>query len=224
MTFTNLLEAEVDDMNAILTGGMDAGSKDYSTNDAPPANNNPENTDQPAEDNTPATPEDNAGEENTDDGNLDGANPDDDISIDTSLDIGDDSNDTGGDTIPTDTTSSTPTTGEGEENKINTNMFTSLSAEEQAIKITELKRLFTQLHSSCEDMLDKINNIDVTSDNIKHIDRITSTLSDLKEYIMAYVTKNFIINSYYQNDVMYNRFLTIFNSVSVALSDISNPI
>lgn len=179
-----------------------------------------------------ATGDDNQGdtnntEETTDDGTGDNNDygEDEDFNMDVDLDKegGDDAgggDDMGGDTAPTDTAPAADVPAEGEPNKANTDIFSSLSQEEQIVKIKELKNMYKDLYCSCDDILDRLNDINI--DNIEQISKISTVLRTLKQYILDYLTNSFPNKSYIENDIFFNRFLAILNTVSSALEDLSN--
>lgn len=148
--------------------------------------------------------------------------------IDNSLDSigGDEGDDAGGaDTGGGDSgdTGGTTDMGSGDDEPVeaNTDMFGSLSAEEQKMKIMELKKQYSQLFDSCDDMIDKISTIKTTEVTMVPISRMTNILMNLKDYITDYLYNQFATMSYYENDVTFNRFLAIFKSISNILNDIS---
>lgn len=175
-----------------------------------------DNNDTSAEASTTDNNEADTNEESSDDNNTD-----DDFDIDASLDDGEDEGgeDTAGDdsmdSPSEDSSSGGETSGDGDEevNDDNTDIFSSLSAEEQQIKIKELKSLFQQMYTSCDEILDRINNLEFTEDNIPIMSRITYSLLDLKKYISEYIISVFPRKSYIENDIAFNRFLMILNSV-----------
>ena len=148
------------------------------------------------------------------------AGGDDDFDIDASLDDGDD----GGEN-PDSSPSDSDYSGSGsdsaggdnnsdeEVNDDNTDIFSSLSAEEQQIKIKELKGLYQQMYTSCDELLDRINNLEFTEDSLPVMTRITYALYDLKKYISEYIISVYPRKSYIENDIAFNRFLMILNSV-----------
>ena len=171
---------------------------------------------------------------------------DDDFSIDTSLDDGsspeedmaaaqDENPDAGaeqsGDAEMGGEESGAPVDGEetGDEGEVsgeeevpaNTDIFSSLTAEEQAIKIKELKGLYSNLFSSIDDILERINKLDINEDNLETISRISASLYDMKVYISDYLTLVFPTKSYVENDVTFVRFLTIVKSITEILNDIA---
>lgn len=169
-------------------------------------------------------------------------NIDDDFDIDTSLDdVGSENpgDDQGG--SPDDSTGEVPSDGsdlgggpnagnapagddvnmdEEEPVESNTDIFASLTAEEQKIKIRELKNLFGNLYSSCDEILSRIDKLDVNEDNLDSLSRISSTIYDMKIYISDYLNMVFPTKSYIENDVVFVRFLTIIKSITEILDDI----
>ena len=168
--------------------------------------------------------DDNAPADNQD--NTQDTSADDDFSIDTDLDDGGDDADTGeegGDTqdFGNDDTGGTGEGTDDEPVEANTDMFGSLSAEEQVVKIAQLKQQYANLYDSCDSILEKINNVESNETTIIPVSRISASINDLKGFIMDYLYQEFANKSYYENDVMFNRFLTIFKSVSNILETIA---
>ena len=149
--------------------------------------------------------------------------------IDNSLDNigGDEVDDAGGqdtgDTAGGDTGGGSVDMGSSEDEPVeaNTDMFGSLSAEEQKMKIMELKKQYSQLFDSCDDMIEKISTIKTTEITMVPVSRMTTILMNLKDYITDYLYNQFASMSYYENDVTFNRFLAIFKSISNILNDMS---
>lgn len=149
-----------------------------------------------------------------------------DFNIDTELgddteggeDVGDDI-DTGSDS--NDVSGGGETSGEGEPNKANTDIFASLTAEEQIVKIKELKNQFARMYASCDDLLAKVNDIDTNEFTLDPISRVSNTLYELKQYISDYMTNTFPHRSYIENDITFNRFLTILSAVTNVFEDIN---
>lgn len=110
----------------------------------------------------------------------------------------------------------------GEEEPVpsNTDIFSSLTAEEQKIKIRELKNLFSNLYSSCDEILGRIDKLDINEENLDTLSRISSTMYDMKIYISDYLSNVFPNKSYIENDVVFVRFLTIIKSITEILDDI----
>lgn len=163
--------------------------------------------------------------EDNETGEEDMASGNDDFDIDASLDDGEDSGENT-ESSPSDSddgSSGSDSAGgdnnsDEEVNDDNTDIFSSLSAEEQQIKIKELKGLYQQMYTSCDELLDRINNLDYTEDSLPIMTRITYALYDLKKYISEYIISIFPRKSFIENDIAFNRFLMILNSVKDILS------
>ena len=149
---------------------------------------------------------------------------------DTGTDTGMDAGDTGTDDTGMDTGGDTGGGGEGGEEPAedeppvdaNTDIFGHLSAEEQQVKIKELKRLYANLYSSTDDMLAKINELETDEGSIETMSRVTSVLYSLKTNIEDYMRNHFAHKSYIENDVTFNRYLSILNSVSSIIEDLAD--
>lgn len=161
------------------------------------------------------------------DTSTDNSSGDDDFDIDASLDDEGSSNNTDDsglgeeDSLPSSSSDissgSSSDTGDEEVNDDNTDIFVSLTAEEQQIKIKELKRLYQDLYTSCDEILDRINNLELNEDNLQIITRISYSMYDLKRYISEYLISVFPRKSYIENDIAFNRFLSIVKSITTIL-------
>lgn len=163
-------------------------------------------------------------------------NRDEDFDIDANLDTGDDDNagddtggtddtgtdDAGGDDDSESDTSGGGDSGNGEEEPVeaNTDIFSSLTAEEQAIKIRELKNLFNNLYTSIDDNITKLDNLGTTEDNIQAVTKLTTCMYSLKTYISDYMQFVFPNKSYIENDISFNRFLAIIKSITTIMNDL----
>ena len=166
---------------------------------------------------------DNGGDNKTGEEDMAGGN--DNFDIDASLDDGEDGGENS-ESSPSDSddggsgsdSADGGNNSDEEVNDDNTDIFSSLSAEEQQIKIKELKGLYQQMYTSCDELLDRINNLEFTEDSLPVMTRITYALYDLKKYISEYIISIFPRKSYIENDIAFNRFLMILNSVKDILS------
>lgn len=211
--FDILNEAEEDENSSSSSSDENSDSVDTQS-----TSNDDNNTDSSTDDNTESdNSEDNAGD-------------DEDFSIDTDLDdMGDDdgsgdSSESSSDDTTSDTSSSDSSSTDSDEEPVeaNTDIFNSLTAEEQKIKIKELKNMFGELYLSCNDLLEKINLIDADDDMLDTITRLSMALYSLKQYIGDYIKNTFAMKSYIENDVAFNRFLAILNSVSNITNEIAD--
>lgn len=196
---------------------QEADGDENQTNDAPAAANaNADNANQQNQNNDNQQGDNNpAGNDN---------NADDDFNMDMSLEGDDDAGggDEGGDDTG-DIDAGTTDMGTGTEEEpveANTDMFEALSAEEQRMKISELKNQYTQLYNSCDDLIEKISNIENTEASVAPSSKLINTLTDLKKYITDYFYNQFDSVSYYENDVKLNYLLSIFYSVRDVLEAI----
>ena len=189
------------DAGAAEAPAADTGAEDAGTNDA--------------------AADDTGGDEDTTD-----MGGDDDFDVDTSIDGGDtegnpdDTTDDGG---GDDLGGGGGLDGDSEEevNPKNTDIFSTLTKEEQAIKITELKKKFNELYIYISDMYNKINDVNPDEDNLEAIYRVTSGLYSLRDYVGDYIKSIFPMKSYIENDVAYNRFLTIIQSITEVINTLA---
>lgn len=174
-----------------------------------------------------ATTDDTDEGDTTDGGDSENEDTDDDddgneeFDIDTSVDDKDDDDeedDNDSDSSSNDSTTSgdNDSSSMGEEddepNPINTTLFDTLTPEEQAIKIKELKRLYKELFTSVNDLLTRIQRSKVEEDTLEFTNKITNDLFEFKNSLMDYFVYQFNIKSFPENDMKYNEFLYHLNS------------
>ena len=207
----------------ILNEAPEDGAGDAGANagaDEAPAADAGDNTEAQADNGN----EDGGEEDATDMGN------DDDFDVDTSIGDGetegnpDDTTDDGGSDLGGDSGGGLGGSSEEEVNPKNTDIFSTLSKEEQAIKISELKKKYNQLYIYTSDMYGKINDINPDEDNLESIYRVTSGLYSLREYISDYIKNIFPMKSYIENDIAYNRFLTIIQSITQVITTLASEL
>lgn len=150
------------------------------------------------------------------DANLDNNDSSSDGGDDDLGDLNMDSDEGSGDSSLSDSGNASSAGGDNEEepNENNTDMFFALSAEEQQIKIKELKGQYASLYQSCDDIINRLIDINVPDHYIGLISRVTTQLSNLKLYIADYLSLTFATKSFVENDFMFNRFLDIINSIT----------
>ena len=158
----------------------------------------------------------------TDSGNDNNQDSGDDLdmgSLDDSIDTSDDSSSTENNSSSSSDsgTSSQDNTSEDKPVEANTDIFSSLTAEEQAIKIKELKKLFGNLYSRVNELLDRVNDLEVSETNKYAIDKISEDLCDIKTTIADYILYIFNTKSYIENDIAFNRFLSDINYIASIL-------
>ena len=180
---------------------------------------------------TPA-PDDNAG---------DTTPPADDTTTDDTDDVGagesdnfmDDSGDgEGGDTgeegseETTDDTSGEEGSENGEEdydlNKIEDELFSSLTPEQIAIKNHELKNQFIEVYSIIGSTLVRINDIPKSNDNINILKFVTEKLLELREMIDYNITIAYSTRTYIENNIIYQQCIATLNAIADIIDNIPN--
>ena len=193
-----------------------------------------QNTDQQAtdttQDNAPAedTTQDNTENQDQNQDDTQDAGGDDEFNIDADMDIdaGDD-NMGGGDAGGGGDGGSSVTPEEeepvdNEDTRRDKELYDSLSPQEQKERNIKQKKLFFDLYSNCDYVIDKLNNIsdaDLEEYGVQ-IRKTLSMLFDLKQMVSDYATKLYDSKSYIENDIMFNRYLSILNTVKNITSDI----
>lgn len=95
-------------------------------------------------------------------------------------------------------------------------IFDDLTPEEQKVKNIKLKELYLDFYSKCETLIDKYNKIGTDNEEYsKPIKKILNILYDLKNMESDYLLNLFDSKTYIENDIMFNSYLTILNSIKI---------
>ena len=115
---------------------------------------------------------------------------------------------------------------EGEEDVVdnNTNIFDSLTAEEQQIKIRELKNQYKELYSSTDDLIDRLSNFCADESNYHVINKVSDALRRVRQYLGDYFVYTFPTKTFIENDIMYNEFLYIVSRISSVLEKFAKQV
>ena len=174
----------------------------------------------PAEDSQDNTENQDQNQDDTQD-----AGGDDEFNIDADMDIDAGDDDMGGGDTGGGGSSVTPEEEEpvdNEDTRRDKELYDSLSPQEQKERNIQLKTLFFRLYSNCDYVIDKLNNIsdaDLEEYGVQ-VRKTLSMLFDLKQMVSDYATKLYDSKSYIENDIMFNRYLSILNTVKNITSDI----
>lgn len=209
----------------------DEGFEAAGGNDEDPNAGGEENTEEDAGDSEEESPDD-SGEE-TEDPNVeeDGSEDtegeeagDDGLDIDASDDTGEEES---GEEDPNEDDSSDDSSTDEEEvdpdslKALDGKIYADLSPAEQKMKLIELRRLYTDLFTSCNTVADKINTMVIDDDDAKlQIRRAGSMMFDLGRMVSDYFLKIFDSKSYEENDIMFNRFLAFLNGINGLTEDL----
>ena len=212
---------EAEDDNTTPDEGFSSGgtTKEDSTDNKEDNENADQNKDNQNNDNTDENQEE---DQNTDEDNTDDEISDDDFSIDSTMDDTEDDN----------TDAENNDSGEKEEDappstskvkETEKEIFDSLSPEEKKNKTKELKNLFMDLYSNCNNIIDRLNQIAVEIDEVHpQVRRTINVLFETKKMISDYLLNIFDSKSYIENDIMFNTYLSVFNSVKNITNEIKN--
>lgn len=136
----------------------------------------------------------------------------------------DDGTDETGDPSADDSDLGNDTTDENDPHKklkeLEAEIFDQLSEEEKEMKKNELKKLYILLIEKSESIFALAQEITKTDDTVKLIDYILNTLMDLKTYLGDYVSDIYDNRTYLQNNVNFQKFLTIFDSIHAIFQEI----
>lgn len=151
----------------------------------------------------------------------------DDFDIDTTLD---DAGDDAGEETPTEdeggeadmdmNTDDGGDTGASEEesdeevSEDDNDLFSALSAEEQQLKIMELKSQYKDLYSSLGEIGERLNDLESDENTVLLIARVSDTIVSLQKYILDYLIHVFPQKSFIENDITFNRFLSIVQNIT----------
>ena len=221
---------EADDDNTTSDANNTAANNDTAANDNnAESNDNAENNDQQQQDDNAENNDENQNQENEEDNqndNNEDENNDDDFN-DDDFTIGDGDNadnennedDNNDSSFGDDQPKADPDSLKAKDREL----FDSLSIAEQQIKIRELKEQFAELYSNSVSLIDRFNEISMeVSNNSVQINKLISILLELKSMISFYILNIYDIKSYFENDIVFNRYLSIFNNIQKAIKTIKN--
>ena len=192
----------------------------------------------PEDENTDANTPDEGFEEAPADAGDDNANTDDtanedneDFNIDASDDnLGDDLDGTGGTTGDGDDTAGGDNGSpeaqvdvDNEAKQKDREIFDTLSPQEQKIKTIQLKKLYMDLYTRCDQIIDKYNTLGVDYEDLgEPVHRCVDIIYNLKQMISTYLLYLFDSKSYFENDIKFNEFLVVLNKIKVITKDMKN--
>ena len=115
---------------------------------------------------------------------------------------------------------------EGEEsddydiNKIENELFSSLTPEQIAIKNYELKNQFIELYSIIGSTLVRINDISKSNENVNVLKFITEKLLELREMIDFNITTAYQTRTYIENNIIYQQCIATLNAIAEIIDNI----
>ena len=104
--------------------------------------------------------------------------------------------------------------------KIENELFSSLTPEQIAIKNHELKNQFIELYSIIGSTLVRINDISKSNDNINVLKFITEKLLELREMIDFNITTAYQTRTYIENNIIYQQCIATLNAIAQIIDNI----
>lgn len=105
-------------------------------------------------------------------------------------------------------------------NKIEDELFSSLTPEQIAIKNHELKNQFIELYSIIGSTLVRINDVSKTNENINVLKFITEKLLELREMVDFNVTTAYQTRTYIENNIIYQQCIATLNAIADIIDNI----
>lgn len=105
-------------------------------------------------------------------------------------------------------------------NKIEDELFSSLTPEQIAIKNHELKDQFIELYSIIGSTLVRINDISKSNENINVLKFITEKLLELREMIDFNITTAYQTRTYIENNIIYQQCIATLNAIADIIDNI----
>lgn len=96
-------------------------------------------------------------------------------------------------------------------------LFDTLTDNEKNNKILKLKEEYFELFKKLTGYETTVSNIEKDSNNVEMFVRIRKTIGDLKEYVYYYILHNFDTVSYFENQMMFYKYISILNSITKIL-------
>ena len=99
-------------------------------------------------------------------------------------------------------------------------LFASMTPQEQKMKIVKLKESYKELYERIDQIIKKYDAISLEFEDYGHIvKKSLDILNELKSYISVYLLELFDSNSYIENDIMFNRYLIVLNTIKNTTDD-----
>lgn len=225
-----VLEADDDNNSGGNTDNNDAAGEDQG-NDANAGDDNADaaNDDNGNDNNQDQNNNQDDNNENQDTDNNDTNTDDTDMSMGGSQDTGDTSDTSDNNTDQSGDNNAGEDADQGEDESLSSDiksyekeLYSTLSPEERIMKNKILKRQYVTLYNTCQNAIDKFNNITSLEDVDSQIRRASNILYDLKNMISDYVLNVYNSKSYIENDVQFNRYLAILSTVKAVTDDMVN--
>lgn len=105
--------------------------------------------------------------------------------------------------------------------EIDRQLFDTLSPQEQKIKTLKLRELYSILYDNIDQVIKKYDTLGIKFEEYSEpIMKSLNTLYDLKDMIATYMNYLFDSKTYVENDIMFNRYLTVLNTIKNATDEL----
>jgi hypothetical protein len=116
---------------------------------------------------------------------------------------------------------------QGEDNgydieKIEDELFSSLTPEQIAIKNHELKNQFIEIYSIIGSTLVRINDVPKSNDNVNILKFITEKLLELRDMVDYNITTAYNTRTYIENNIIYQQCIATLNAIADIIDNIPN--
>ena len=105
----------------------------------------------------------------------------------------------------------------GELKTIEGDLFKDLSPEQLRLKNIELKQQYIEVYGTITATLTRLEKVVKNDENTKPLKFITEKLSELKDLVSYYLRETYDTKSYIENNVMYQKYLVVLNTVTEML-------
>ena len=102
-------------------------------------------------------------------------------------------------------------------------LYDSLTDDQKALRRLQLKLDYNNLYHQTDIILNSINNIPKSDDNIESLNRLVDTVNKLKQYLVDYITIVFDKKTYLENAANYIKYINAFRTIDKVITDISKP-
>ena len=101
-------------------------------------------------------------------------------------------------------------------------VFSNLTQDQLRIKTNNQKQQFIDLFNDITDILERLSVINKDSNIVDTLNYVNDSLSDLREMIKDSLTDSFNTRSFVENQIILERFITIYTMLIKILEKISN--
>lgn len=102
-------------------------------------------------------------------------------------------------------------------------LYDTLTDDQKKIRTLQLKISFKDIYEQCDSVLNSINEIPKSDENIEIIRRLIVVINNVKKYITDYIAYEFDKNTYLDNNQIYIKYINVFRTIKKTIDELAKP-